>query len=292
MQDFRMETFIAVCRHRSFTKAAGELCITQPAVSQHIRFLERAYEVRLFNRQGKQLSLTPAGQLLLDAALTMKHDDLQLKERMRSVQQRRSYIFGATLTVAEYLLPATLPRFIAAHPRDRIELKVANTSDLLDRLDAGEIDFAVVEGNVPAGEYESLLYSTEQYVAAAEPGLARRLMGMPVEALTNQVLITREEGSGSREILESALAQRGMSLGDFSQVIELGSIGLIKRMVEDGLGVTFLYRVAVAQEERTGIIAVPQLKDFQVAHNIVFIYRKGTLFDDEYRQVFQELTAR
>ena len=117
MLDFRIDTFLAVCRSMNFTRAAEELHITQPAVSQHIRHLEKRYGVKLFDYQGKRLSLTAAGEALFSAAVTMKHDDLFLREQLPTLGRgRKSLVFGATLTVGECTAPERLAAVSAGIP--------------------------------------------------------------------------------------------------------------------------------------------------------------------------------
>ena len=146
MQDFRMETFLAVCKYMNFTKAANALNLTQPAVSQHIHYLENAYGVPLFEQSGKKIFLTEAGEILCRAALTMKHDEEHMKQRMLNTRiKTQNYSFGVTLTVAEFMLLDDLKSFILSHPDSRIRMQVENTRELLRRLDSSEIDFAIVE---------------------------------------------------------------------------------------------------------------------------------------------------
>ena len=109
MQDFRMETFLTVCRHMNYTKAARELNLTQPAVSQHIRYLENEYGVELFVQNGKKLGLTAAGEILKSAAIVMKHDETHMKLRMQQTQKGiERYSFGATLSVSEFMIVPVL----------------------------------------------------------------------------------------------------------------------------------------------------------------------------------------
>jgi len=119
MQDFRMETFLTVCEHMNYTKAAEALSITQPAVSQHIRYLEEHYGIRLFQYEGKRLHLTNAGQQLRRAAATIKYDEAILCDQMLAGFQRR-LIFGATRTIGDFVLPDRLARYIANHPDTEI----------------------------------------------------------------------------------------------------------------------------------------------------------------------------
>lgn len=178
MLDFRVETFLAVCRHMNFTKAARELSITQPAVSHHIRYLEQAYGAALFRHNGKRLQLTEAGEILRRTLLTMKHDEQHLQKRMQQAATgTRDYSFGATLSVAEFMLNEALGRFLHLHPDSRIRMQVADTKVLLSKLDSGELDFAVVEGDFPKAEYDFFVFGTEEYVAAAAPDKAVRYRG-------------------------------------------------------------------------------------------------------------------
>ena len=116
MLDFRMDTFLAVCETMNFTRAAEQLRLTQPAVSQHIHLLEEHYGSKLFTYQGKRLALTAAGALLRDAARTMRHDEAYLAQQLQALAgTARPLCLGATLTVAEYALPEQMAAYLAAH---------------------------------------------------------------------------------------------------------------------------------------------------------------------------------
>ena len=117
MLDFRVETFLAVCRHMNFTKAARELNITQPAVSHHMHYLEQAYGTALFQHNGKRLQLTEAGEILRRTLMTMKHDEQHLQKRMQQAASgTRDYSFGATLSVAEFMINEALGRVLRPPP--------------------------------------------------------------------------------------------------------------------------------------------------------------------------------
>ena len=173
MLDFRMDTFLAVCRHRNYTRAAEELNITQPAVTQHIQYLQSYYGVKLFSYQNKRLALTEEGELLRNAALCMLHDEEKLKRDVKDLRLgRRSIRFGATLTIGEYLLPERLAAYMKRNPRVDVHMLVENTQILLRMINDGELDFAVVEGYFRKSEYDYIIWSQEPYVcvcAAAHP---------------------------------------------------------------------------------------------------------------------------
>ena len=105
MLDFRIDTFLAVCKFMNFTKASLYLNITQPAVSSHIRYLENYYNITLFYYLGKKMQLTNEAKILLEYATTLKHDDIFLKKRFQDMKMKQTLVFGATLTVGEYMMP-------------------------------------------------------------------------------------------------------------------------------------------------------------------------------------------
>ena len=111
--DFRIETFLCVCRHMNFTYAAEELHITQPAVSQHIRFLEDYYSAKLFERDGKKIKLTPSGEVLLNAMTVIRNDEAAIKENIiSSAQSKKVLRLGVTLTIGEYVIAKPIAEYI------------------------------------------------------------------------------------------------------------------------------------------------------------------------------------
>src|SRR5699024_2069547 len=169
MLDFRMETFLAVCQCMNFTRASEQLNITQPAVSQHIRFLEKHYNTKLFRYEGKKLMLTGAGEILRNASLTMKHDEISMQSEMQKLEEGTEIRFGATRTVGDMLMGNILEKYLREYPDADIHMVVENTQELLKRLDDGRIDFALVEGFFKKSEYDYQRYSEENYIAVCSP---------------------------------------------------------------------------------------------------------------------------
>ena len=128
MLDFRIETFLCVCRHMNFTKAAQELRITQPGVSQHIRYLENYYENRLFCYSNKKLTLTQAGIDLRDTMISVKNDSMHLKNAMKEHAAGKKILkFGATLTVGEFYLPEKIKEYVRNNPQTQLDFTIGNT---------------------------------------------------------------------------------------------------------------------------------------------------------------------
>ena len=286
MLDFRIETFLEVCRVMNFTKAAKRLHITQPAVSQHIHALERQYKTKLFEHVGKQLFLTEAVRMVLQTATTRRHDAQHLQDTVAQLASSRRICFGATLTVGEYIMPEPLTRLLEREPDTRLCMTVANTSELLRLLDQGKIDFAIVEGFFQKQAYDSMVYRTEKYLAVCAPGNTHCSSVQKLEDLLEERLLVREPGSGTREVLQRALEERNLTVEDFRLLTELGSLNAIKSMVCAGIGISFFYQPVVQTELDAGLLVEIPLQDFSVTHNFTFLWRKKSVFASYYRHVF------
>lgn len=283
-----METFLTASRLLSYTDTAKELHITQPAVSQHIRFLEEHYNAKLFHYEGKKLCLTGAGVLLRKTATTMKHDEITLLEALK-VSPRRKLVFGATRTIGDYYIPATLIRYLAGELDADICMLVDNTETLLRKIDSGELDFALVEGYFRKSEYDYKIFSEQKFIAVSGANDLPKSRNLTIDSLFASCVIVREPGSGTREILERYLNERNCSIADFQRVIEIGSIRAIKSLVAANCGITFLYEAAAAQELRDGTLCQIPLSDFERSNSFTMVWRKNSIFREQYLDLYRQL---
>lgn len=290
MLDFRVYTFLTVCDYMNFTKAAEVLHVTQPAVSQHIRYLETLYGVRLFASEGKKIHLTPAGEKLLYAATTIKNDELFLKDLLHCVPSRGPVLrFGTTRTIGESVISAPLAGYIRRHPDASISVAIGNTDELLHKLTTGEIQFALVEGYYNHELYDSMVYRTEPFIPVCAPGHSFVREPGRLKDLLGEHLLIREPGSGTRDILEKNLEINNIHLADFRNITEIGSMHVILQLLEKDTGITFLYRTAVEQGIKDGTVRELHLRDFQMEHDFTFIWSKGSIYGPEYREICREL---
>lgn len=288
MLDLRVETFLTVCDTMNFTRAAELLHITQPAVSQQIHALEEQYGTKLFRYQGRQLFLTESGLLFRRTASAMRHDALRLKQALQCPPQR-PLRFGATLTIGEYAMAGPLLRLLRERPQVSLHMVTANTQELLARLDRGTIDFAIVEGNFDREAYDGLVYSTHRFLPVASPDYP---FSRPVEQMADLLgerLLVREPGSGTRNVLERTLESRNLSVESFAHVAELGSLNLIKRLVMAGGGISFFYQPVVEEELQKGLLREIPLADCTIYHDFTFLWQRGSVFSQEYRELFSLL---
>ena len=290
MLDFRMETFLTVCRYMNFTRASEKLNITQPAVSQHIRFLEKHYNTKLFRYEGKKLRLTGAGEILRNASLTMMHDEQSMQNEMQETEKEAEIRFGATRTIGDSVMGSVLEKYLARYPQARIHMEVENTHDLLVRLDEGRIDFALVEGFFKKSEYDFQIFSREKYIAVCSLDYVFQNTPDCIEKLFQERLLLREEGSGTREVLERCLEAHNLSVQDFDKRMEVGSMQTIKELTKAGCGITFLYEAAVRRELEEGSLRQIPLQDFPVTHEFAFIWRRGSIYADWYRELFRRFS--
>jgi DNA-binding transcriptional LysR family regulator len=274
----------------SYTKAAEELHITQPGVSQHIKQLENFYDAKLFSYNNKTLELTAAGKELKNAMLSIKHDNLHLKEKIVEKSLGTKTIkFGATLTIGEFFLPIRLINYLKKNPSVNPEFYIANTQELLAKLDDGVIDFAFVEGYFHKSEYEFITIKKENYIAVCGQDYPIGTITHFSDLFSHNLLI-REGGSGTKEVLERYLDENGYSVADFLSSATISNINVIKQMLENNYGISFIYEIAVEKELSKGILKQIHIPNFTLSHEFNFIWRKNSIFQDYYKELFHSIT--
>lgn len=292
MQDFRIDTFLSVCETLNYTKTAELLHITQPAVSQHIRFLEDRYGTKLLTYQNRKLQLTDQGGMLRDAARSLKSDDDALRRKMLASHRTREHLFlGLTMTVGECMAAQSIARFLDAHDELQVSVHVADTARLLHDLDQGTIDCAIIEGFCDKSRYGHRTIAAEPFIGVCALGAVRSSHPKRFDDLLGHHLITREKGSGTRGVLEHALADQNLQVGDFARVTETNNIALIKELVEEGSGIAFLYQSAVEAEVLDHRLERIPLACDTLMHDITGVWRKASCFAEYYEGIVNELAS-
>lgn len=277
MLDFRHETFLALCRIRSYTKTAEALHLTQPAVTQHIKALEAYYGNRLFMYADKTLNLTEHGELLYKFASTVASDSDNLADILRrKVLSDPTLRFGATLSIGQYIMPDILERILLKKPNTSISMLVENTHHLLDKLEQGEIQFALIEGLFNKSAYHSELFAIEPFIAVCSKNSPLSDQTISFQEIIQSNLIVRESGSGTREIFEHLLQKHNLSVSSFSRVTEIGNMEAIKQLVRADLGITFLYRAAAKKELLKGEMRQLEIAGLDTLHELNFVFLKNS----------------
>lgn len=283
MLDYRVKTFIKVCETLNFTKAAQDLHITQPAVTKHIKALEAEYACSLFLFKGKQCQMTAEGQKLFLMLTSMTNDIKHFKQRVHETITQLH--FGATMTIGEYVLTESLAQLMISHPRLELKMSIANTQKLLGEIDRGEIDFAVIEGFFSQEQYDSSIYKHEPFIAVASPACPLENQKLGLTDLLAEPLIIREEGSGTREVLDTILKEKNLAKSDFQKVSEISNLNTIKQLVSRNLRISFFYRSVVQKELEKGGLIELKLEEFPVYHDFTFVWNKNSFFEEEYKEV-------
>ena len=254
MLDPRLNTFLVLCETMNYTRAAERLCLTQPAVTHQIHALEEHYGQKLFAYQNKTLRLTPAGERLRDMARPLAYNSRKIQETL-AAPVPLSLRVGATKTIGAYAAAPLVSRFLRRHPDAALSLTVENTQVLLAALEAGTLDFALVEGFFDRRSYAARLLRRVPFFGVCAPDHPLAGKQVAPEALLNERLLVREAGSGTRAILEDALRRRCYALECFPRITEISEFSTIKALLVENLGVSFLYAPVVERELTAGTLA-------------------------------------
>ena len=285
MLDYRIHTFLAVCKTMNFTRAGELLNITQPNVSQHIHWLEESYGQKLFDYSGRKPVLTRAGEILRRGALAMIHENELLKDQMSGLENQKPLFFGVTKSINEGQMKESVSNFLKANTGRRIRFVVDNTRKLLQAMEERKLDFAIVEGNFDKDVYDYKVLRIASFFPVC--GREHRCAGrqMELSELCREQLLIREEGSGSREILEHLLESHNIDLKNFESTLEIGDIGVMKSLLKAGEGISFVYETAVQEELDRGSLVRIALKDIHVEHEFSMVWLKTPLFSDYYESL-------
>mgnify|MGYP003477423139 CR=1 FL=1 len=263
MADRRLQVFHAVAKQRSFTKAAETLMMTQPAVTFQIKQLEDHFNTRLFDRGHGKINLTPAGELALDYAERILGLSSEMDTRMLEMtgEVSGSLLIGASMTIAEFMLPRILGEFKSLYPLVQPRLVVANSESIETRVSEHLLDIGFIEspGHLPTLESEICCDDELQVVCSPSFPLAK-LKTVSPKQLLNLPYISRESGSGSREFTEAYLQNAGLSIDDLNLVMEMGSPVSLNGVVETGLGFAIASRASIVKAHKLGILVAIPLK--------------------------------
>lgn len=271
-----LEIFCRVYKERSFSRAAEEIGLTQPTVSVHIRDLEEALGTPVFKRLGRDIEPTEAGHFLYEQAkplVTLRRD---VFEKMAAFLNRMEgqLTIGASSVPGEHLLPGRLSAFLADHASVKVRLRIGDTAQTIDDLRHGDIELGFVGGRRSDKDllFESL--ATDSLVLLVpDTGPWQGLTEVSLSQLKALPLIVRESGSGTRQSLETALAEHKTKLSDMNVVAEMGSATAIRAAVRQGFGASFVSRTSIMAEleERISLTArVTELSTIRRTYYTVF----------------------
>lgn len=275
--DTRLRVFFAVAKHLSFTRAAEELNLTQPAVTFQVKQLEEHFNTRLFDRYHNRISMTEAGDTVFSYAeriLDLYKETEKAINEMTGVT-RGVIKLGASTTIGEYVLPAILGLYQIQYPDVQIRLTVQNTRLIIRKLEDATIDVGMVEGPVknknvvlsPCTEDELLVILPPDHPLAKLPKI-------PVKRLKGHPFVSREEGSGTRQVIADQLAKGGLPYDKLNICLELGSTESVKGAVEGGMGISIVSSASLRKELKLGSLVSRPLENISMRRRFNFVYQK------------------
>ena len=267
----QLRVFESAATNRSFSRAAELLHLTQPGVSMHIKELEKNAGMPLFERIGKKLFVTEAGEELLTRARDILRSIKDADEALDSLKGlRRGRINLAVVSTAKYFVPQLLARFRQDYPELEIRLAVNNRDSVIEQLVSNEVDLAIMGRSPQSLDMVSDAFAQNPHVVIAAPDhplAAKRRI--PVTTLAAETFIVREPGSGTRLAMQQFFAQANVG---FKVGMEMASNETIKQAVMAGMGVSFISLHTIGLELQTGKLAVldvrglPMIRQWNVAH--------------------------
>ncbi len=271
MLDYRIKTFLTLCETMNYRQTAELLHITQPAVTQQIQWLEKDYGCSLFSYEGRKLRKTSRAVLLEKTARAMSYQERELRCSLEK-RERIELAIGATKTIGEFVLGNHISRFLR-EPQHQIQVEVDNTETILEKVDRGRLDFAMIEGYFNRENYGSRFYCREAFqgVCSAKSTLAGR--EVEVEEILSCSLLVREQGSGTRKILEQLLEKDNFSLDSFYRLSSISNFGLMLELLEKDLGITFAYEAI--RQHRQGLSGF-RVKGWETIREFNYVYLPKT----------------
>ena len=278
MDEFRLRVFVTAARTLSFSKCAAALNITQPAVSRHIGELEARYGMPLFTRGTSGVALTKAGGLLLSHAesLLSAYQKMDYDMELLSQTGRGRLSIGASTTIAMYLLPPVLAAFMKRSGGVEVSMLSGNSENVEQWLRDGTVDIGLVENasRRPWLHYEPLM-ADELVLVAGTQGRYGAIESVTPEELKGLPLVLRENGSGTREIIERALSRRGIRVEDLNVVIELSSTEAIKSFVRSSDTLAIVSVIALHRELADGSLRIVDIDGVDMPREFATAVRPG-----------------
>jgi DNA-binding transcriptional LysR family regulator len=286
----KLRVFAVTAQHEHFSRAAECLHISQPAVSVHVRDLERYFGVALFDRLSAGVRLTETGQLVYSYAKRVLELVVELEEAVNEANDAGSghLRVGSSTTPGTYLLPMILARFRSRHPAVTIAVEIANTAAIAERIRDGELHFGLLGRPIKDRELHLEPWLEDELRLILPPGHPWANLCIDPQELSSQPLIVREDGSASDDVLREALEAACVSS---HPTLVLGSTEAVKNAVANNLGVAFVSGSAVENELADGRLAQARVDGITIRRTFQLAHRTGrqlTAVDEAFVEVVRE----
>ncbi|MEW5745183.1 MAG: selenium metabolism-associated LysR family transcriptional regulator [Nitrospirota bacterium] len=280
MEDHKLKVFCTVAETKSFSKTSEIIHLTQPAVSLQIQALEELYETKLFDRSSNTINLTPAGEVLYRYSKDILSLYAELEKEIGKITGliKGSITVGASTTIGNYVLPSVIADFKKNHPKIKINVLIGNTKRVLDLLNSGVIDLGLVEGETSRHKIKVETLLTDELaliIPPMHPWAKKKVVS--ILEITKEPFIIREEGSGTRQMIEKYLASHGIKVGDMRIALVLGGTESIKEAVESGMGISIVSRWAARKEIKYGSLRFVVTKEEKILREFSLLLPKNAV---------------
>lgn len=272
---YELNIFLVAAETENFSEAARQLNLTQPAVSMQIRALERRLDVTLFERVGRSLSLSEPGRALMPLARDLINRAIQIEEEVESLKGKvvGHLKIGCSTTSGKYFLPHLAARFRRHHPQVQMSICNHSRDTVLNELAEGTVQLAVISAQPSSRDIEYRHFFTDHVVLIVprDHPWGRRDVITPAE-LPQADFILRDQQSGTRQEVEAALNETGLTVDDLNVVMEIGNSEAISMAVEEGMGVAFVSRTVAHRGMQLGKIKEVRVVGLSLAREIFIAY--------------------
>jgi DNA-binding transcriptional LysR family regulator len=267
---------------KNFSETAKALHMSQPSVSLQIRQLEDSLGTKLFNRTTKKVYLTPAGELLVKSAKIILKQVNETKKELQQLSQsiHGNLIIGASLTIGEYILPYLFGNFKQKYPNVNIVLKIYNSQQIAEKLNDEEINLGFIESMISYPEFVQEAFLEDELIIITTDKISTvtdNNMNISIDQLFILPLILREEGSGTRQVIEESLRKDNLNPSKLNVILELENTESIKSAVESGMGISIISKVAVQKELSLKTLKSLSIKDLNLKRSLYYIYNDTNL---------------
>lgn len=270
----KLKTFVAVADLGSFSKASEILYITQPAVTQQIKALERMIGTKLFQRQGGKIVLTEEGKRIYEIAKNLLSNYEELMEEMARIKKdfKDTLFLGVSTTLSEYKIPELVVEFHSQFPNTTIRVVVENSQQIEEGISSGVLNLGIIERE-PSDRFNSIKWFMDEIIFFVHPSHPFAKKGeIEPEELYNTDLIFRESSSGTRRVVKEELERLGIIFEKLNVKIEVNCGRSILNMVKCGYGASFLSKGIVEKEIERGTIVPVKVRGFNAVRWYYIIY--------------------
>lgn len=279
MIDQRYITFLSLCETKNYTKTAELLFVTQPSVTNHIKALEKMYNIKLFRTSNKTFELTPEGELLYKYIIQLKAMDAQFERMLAACNAQKQHIsFAITKNINNSFFKFILSKWSKTNADLSYSLKVCEYDEIVDLMSQGLIDFAIIDNRFNKRNFHSIqMHKTNLILAVNKKHHLAKVKKLSFGLLNNEPIILDSVGTGKRDFLESELKLHNRSLKDLNNLVEINCPTLVTDMVLSGGYASVFYKSEIEDEIRSGKLIPIEIMEVTNTVDFSLIYYKTHL---------------